>query len=320
MMKNGLRTMLMVAGMGVAAPLFGLTLNSSTDIVVEREVVLDETGDIATLMETGTVVPNPGDWAGKWNLVLMSSAEDDSGSGASNGTGASSLSFTVAKKSAAVTVSGTMVNGTKVSVKTTMYAAGEGVAAIPFVFKQGTSGGFSFIINIDIEGGLDLSSVSDWNATGVKHPFYATFSSYAGGRIGQSGDDEGGDRMFSFDSLDLEFFPGGYEWLSDVSPDGVGVICTAKKWKAEKAGKVKCSKKTGDYEASDVNPAALKLSYSKKKGTFSGSFVLYGILETNKGTYKFKKFKATVKGSVVGGVGYGTATIKNVGSFPVSVE
>ena len=64
------------------------------------------------------------------------------------------------------------------------------------------------------------------------------------------------------------------------------------------------------------NPAGLKLTYTAKTGQFKGSFKVFA--ETGAG--KSKKLSATVFGAVVEGVGYGTTTVKKVGSLPVKVE
>ena len=64
-----------------------------------------------------------------------------------------------------------------------------------------------------------------------------------------------------------------------------------------------------------ASPAAPKLTYKKKTGRFTGSFRFY---QTN-GT-KRRKLKATVNGVVVGGKGYGTATVKKTGSQPLTVD
>ena len=63
------------------------------------------------------------------------------------------------------------------------------------------------------------------------------------------------------------------------------------------------------------NPAALKLKFKSKNGTFSGSFKAY--VDVNG---KLKATTVAVSGVLVNGVGYGTATIKKVGSVPVTVE
>ena len=82
-------------------------------------------------------------------------------------------------------------------------------------------------------------------------------------------------------------------------------------------GNVKYDRSEDGFVAtSEANPSGLKLTYSAKDGTFKGAFKAYAeVSET-----RLKKYSATVTGAVVDGVGYGTATIKKVGSVPVTVE
>ena len=63
------------------------------------------------------------------------------------------------------------------------------------------------------------------------------------------------------------------------------------------------------------DPSGLKLTYKEKDGSFSGSFKVYA--EQNG---KLKATSVTVKGFLLEGVGYGTATIKKVGSVEVAIE
>ena len=68
-----------------------------------------------------------------------------------------------------------------------------------------------------------------------------------------------------------------------------------------------------DSKAGD-NPSGLKLT-PKKDGSFTGSFKVYYV---EKG--KLKSKTANVTGLVIDGKGYGTATIKKVGSEQISIE
>ena len=63
------------------------------------------------------------------------------------------------------------------------------------------------------------------------------------------------------------------------------------------------------------DPSGLKLTYKAKDGTFKGSFKVYSV---NKG--KIKTTTVNVTGFLLDGVGYGTATIKKVGSVEVTIE
>ena len=107
-------------------------------------------------------------------------------------------------------------------------------------------------------------------------------------------------------------------------PDGESVTASGKKWAVAdgaKAAKVAYKKgeglsitpgKKGDGIA---NASCLKLTYKSKDGSFTGSFTVYA-LENN----KLKKHKATVTGVLINGIGYGTATIKKLGSWAITIE
>ena len=87
------------------------------------------------------------------------------------------------------------------------------------------------------------------------------------------------------------------------------------KWTLPKAGKVVYKDGAVDGSKLGENPSALKLTYKAKDGCFKGSFKVYA---DNGG--KLKATTVNVTGVVINGVGYGTATIKKVGSVPVKVE
>ena len=128
-------------------------------------------------------------------------------------------------------------------------------------------------------------------------------SSESGGYSAPSNDgpaeeqDEDQDSAYEFAFEDD--FPdeiGGYEVLTEFLPDGVGLEWNGKKLKAPKAGKVKYSKKEGDFvdtKESD-NPSGLTVKYNKKKGTVSGSFKVY----VAKSEKKLKTFTAKFSGKL----------------------
>ena len=69
-----------------------------------------------------------------------------------------------------------------------------------------------------------------------------------------------------------------------------------------------------------TNLSGMKLSYTPKKGTFKGSFKVYALQGSGKGT-KLKKYTVKVSGVVVDGVGYGLAVCKKpMLSCPVSIK
>ena len=114
--------------------------------------------------------------------------------------------------------------------------------------------------------------------------------------------------MFVCDELPDEI--GGYEVMSEYLPSGVEVVWTGKKFKLPKAGKVKYSKKEGDFiTTNDENPCGVKLSINKKTGKIKGSFKVY-VMKSEK---KVKSYTAKVTGYVGAEEIY--VTIKKVGTF-----
>ena len=94
---------------------------------------------------------------------------------------------------------------------------------------------------------------------------------------------------------DMEDSIDGYEVMGEYLPDGVEVEWTGKKFKTPKAGKVKYSKKEGDFvSTSDDNPAGLKISINKKTGKVSGSFKVY----VAKSEKSLKTYKASFSGKL----------------------
>ena len=100
-----------------------------------------------------------------------------------------------------------------------------------------------------------------------------------------------------------------------TSNRGVSVTQRGTKWVLPKAGKLTMKKGVIDDSKAGENPAAFKRTYKAKDGTFNGSFKAY--TEVNG---KLKATAVSVTGVMVGGKGYGTATVKKQGSLPVTVE
>ena len=104
--------------------------------------------------------------------------------------------------------------------------------------------------------------------------------------------------------------------VPELLPDGLAVRMKGTKFDVDKVGKVGLAKDktTLDLSKAGTNPSALKLSYTAKSATFKGSFTVYTL-----GGGKLKKVKVSVSGVVLGGRGYGTATVKKVGSVPIYI-
>ena len=109
----------------------------------------------------------------------------------------------------------------------------------------------------------------------------------------------------------------GDDTYADYLPDGIEITTKKTKWVLPKAGKVVYSKKAGGIDESKLgeNPSGLKLTFKSKDGTFKGSFKAYRDVKG-----KPKATTVSVSGFVVDGVGYGIATIKKVGSVPITIE
>ena len=112
---------------------------------------------------------------------------------------------------------------------------------------------------------------------------------------------------------------GGFEAIQGIEdgmlPDGF-TFGGGAKWTFRKADSVEIAKKTGEIRTKKDcgNPSGLKLTYKAKDGTFKGKFTVYAVQGG-----KLKKFTANVTGVMVGGIGYGTATIKKIGSANVTI-
>ena len=196
-------------------------------------------------------------------------------------------------------VSGSLSDGTKVSV-TTQLLIGERENAVVVSWKK-KNASVSFLMWFCEDGTVECS-----NLEGGAHAVVANIKS--GAYLSEGS-------VFTIDS----------EWLGslipgicqDILPNGQPVRMKKGKFDVDKAGKVKLLKdKSGlDMSKAGTNPSGLKLTYKIKDGTFKGSFYVYTIINS-----KLKKYTATVTGIVLGGKGYGTATIKKFGSWPIVIE
>ena len=248
-------------------------------------------------------------WQGTYTLVLET--VDAEGAGAVNAWGYSGLSLTVAAKGK-VKIQGTMVDGAKVNVSSQLLV-GEKRCCIPVVAPlYSKKGGFGFNLWLHDDGTLEVGELSEWNATASKTPFTAWFgenvpAARAGAALPSS---------LSFMFLgepDID----GADVLYDFLPWEV-IVTTGSRWTLPAAGNVKYDHEAEDYVdvKESSNPAGLKLTYVSKTGSFKGSFKMYA--EDAGG--RLKKYTVNVSGVMVNGVGYGTATAKGVGSWPVAIE
>ena len=103
--------------------------------------------------------------------------------------------------------------------------------------------------------------------------------------------------------------------LTDYLPDQMSVGQNKGRWTFPKAGKLSMKKGVLDDSKAGENPSGLKLTFKSKDGSFSGSFKVYA-----EQSGKLKSTKVNVTGMVLNGKGYGTATIKKVGSMDITIE
>ena len=106
--------------------------------------------------------------------------------------------------------------------------------------------------------------------------------------------------------------------LTDYLPDQVPVGQNGNKLVVAggaKAGKLTMKNGIFDDSKAGENPSGLKLTYKAKDGSFNGSFKVYAELGG-----KLKSTTVNVTGVMVNGKGYGTATIKKVGSVDIMIE
>ena len=227
----------------------------------------------------------------------------------------------VAGKKGKMKVSGVLADGTKVSVTAQGMAFGDSVV-VPVVFVKKTTA-FSLKLLVKASG-VQVGNVSDWTAAGGTATWEKAIASApdnvkAGAKFALGMDVK--DIIETFGAVDAA------KGKKSILPNGVpvkAVDASSGKWTLPKAGKVAFvkgsteeldeSKFTAKNET-DPNPAALKLTFKKKTGLFSGTFQFYQL-----SAGKLKKLKAAVNGAVVGGKGYGSGVVKNVGALPVTVR
>ena len=261
------------------------------------------------------------DWGGSYAVVL----ESEGDSPLANGIVV--LTVKVAAKGKCK-VSGTMPDGTKVSVSSQLQLlhadaeAGETTCELPVVVPlySGKRGGFGFCIEFspETEMGVEVAGMTDWLANpGKGNEFTATLTPIGSG-VGTVGALTT-TSVFAADTGVLE--------IPDVLVDdsllpgpgnGVEVTPSGKKWILPKADKVKFDRETETYDVTTDfgNPSGLKLTFTASTGTFKGSFKVYAVTEKGKS----KTYTAQVSGAVVDGVGYGTAVIKKVCSMPIVIQ
>ena len=210
------------------------------------------------------------------------------------------LSVTIAKKGK-VTIKGS-INGNKVALKA-QALIGEDMICIPVIYSK-KSVNLAFTIWLPINSGN------------------AVIIGLDDAIIGKAGTLKNGAK-FIIDGDIGDFIETEDPRTLELLPDNEIITVSKSKWLvADGIKPAKVAYKKGEFTITEgkkgagiVNPSGLKLSYKSKDGSFTGSFTAYAIVKG-----KLKKHKATVEGILIGDVGYGTITIKKVGTWAVTIK
>ena len=258
------------------------------------------------------------DWDRRTALAAVDDCEDvrsvvlmaDGDSPLANGYIA--LSVSLSKKGKAK-VSGMLPDGTKVNVSAQLLVF-EDHYVLPVVVPlySGKKGGFGFsIVYPKDEDDPHADELSEWIANpGKANEFVAGLTAVGVGKGGNIAVSSLASVTDAFDVEDVDID-------DSLLPIDVAVTATKSKWTLPKADTVKFDRESESYDVLTEygNPAGLKLTYTASKGSFKGSFKVYGVTDAGKS----KKYSATVIGAVLDGAGYGTAVIKKVGAVPVVI-
>ena len=220
--------------------------------------------------------------------------------------GYNTMTFTVGAKGK-TKIAGTLVDGTKFNVTSQMIIGGDGSCYIPvIVSKKGVSLSFNLVLS---EDGFSSCTGDGIEVDGLDMDYFVVGSTT---------------EIFG-DTLTAEIDTGSYLWdvvggdegyvYTEFLPDGLEIAVRGTKLTLPKAGKVVMDRYGDiDYDRAGENPSGLKLSYKAKDGTFTGSFKAY--VDYNG---RLKTVTVSVSGLIIEGIGYGTATVKKVGSVPFNL-
>ncbi len=223
---------------------------------------------------------------GFWPIVFETA--DNGGSAFANGY--SGLSVTVGNRGM-VKVSGTLGDGNRVNVSAQAIMGENGKMVVPVIEKKGA---YSFLLEFNGGRLTAVKNLSAWNASGRPAKFTATWSSKSVFSPVSGVGAVPSPMYLTIAGFDAAAGIGGKPIVGSPADDMV--VVARNKW-------------TGTKGVSDLN-----VTFKPKDGTFKGSFNFY-VLDGGKP----KKLKATVSGVVVDGVPYGTAVIKNVGSWAIKL-
>lgn len=249
-------------------------------------------------------------WIGAWGVALA--PESASGRGAAFADGYSFISVSVAPKGK-VKVTGVMADGSKVNCSSQLLIAKGGNEACVCVIaplSAGKSGGIGFVLWLAKDGSASPESLNvtiDKNVPLIAHAVPAAAAKLTPPPASLT---------FSLDADAMPQKINGAEVLRELLPSSVAVSFANGKFAIAKPNKIKLNPHGGaEIVGATDNDAALKLSYAAKSGVFKGSFSVY-TLDGN----RLKKLKATISGGFLNDIGYGSALIKSIGSFPLLLQ
>ena len=199
------------------------------------------------------------------------------------------LSVSIAAKGKAK-VSAVLADGTKATANG-QFVIGDDWCAVPAVVNKNAKLGFIVWLSQDGEEAA-VEGLGDGVEIGIPAPGANLAFTLGGGFAGIEG-------------LQAALLPNSYAFEGGA------------KWTFKTADTVKLNagKTAAEVTKDNGNPSGLKLTYTAKTGAFKGKFTVYAVQGG-----KLKKLTANVTGVMVGNIGLGTATIKGVGTVPVTVR
>ena len=201
----------------------------------------------------------------------------------------------------------TLADGKKVNVNGQLIV-GEEWCCVPMVC---TKKGREFAFNVWLQGEAGISPSSAVSVISAEAKARAIVPEVVGigdAAVGRPGNLKDGAK-FHMDAVM------GDAKYAQYLPDGVPVE-GGEKWTLPKAGRVVQLTSNSEVLKSSLgeNPSGLKLTYKAKDGSFKGSFKTYAFENS-----RLRPTTVKVAGVLVNGVGYGTATGKDVRA-PVTIE
>ena len=235
------------------------------------------------------------------SYVMALEPESTTGANADKVNGVAGFSIVFSAKGKAK-VSGTMPDGTKASVSSQLIVGSEW-CCLPVVYSK-TGNSLAFLLWFDREGNFDsVSGMTAWKGKGFEVKWNEDVAvSKVGNLSGAS----------YFNLAERPTKIGGMSIVKWILPINVKVTPNGTKWDVPESSSVKMDRSGALVYG--ANPSALKLTYKAKTGTFSGRVTFYSDIGG-----RLKKIRAMVNGIVVDGIGYGMATVKKQGTWPVVI-